>query len=81
MVNRREVIKSAAAVATVVAMPKYASAQSAFNGFYPAGNWIPAKQAMIQVYPRPDSETNTWARHQWAYYDGVNPCSTRSRSA
>jgi hypothetical protein len=70
MVNRRQVIKSAAAVATVVAMPKYASAQSAFNGFYPAGNWVPAKQAMIQVYPRPDSETNTWARHRWAYYDG-----------
>ena len=27
---------------------------------------------MIQVYPRPDTETNTWARHRWAYYDGVN---------
>ena len=73
MVNRREVIKSAAAAATVLAMPKYASAASAFTGFYPAGNWIPAKQAMIQVYPRPDSETNTWARHRWAYYDGANP--------
>jgi hypothetical protein len=72
MVNRRQVIKSAAAAATVLAMPKYASALSAFNGFYPAGNWIPAKQPMIQVYPRPDSETNTWARHRWAYYDGVN---------
>src|SRR5208337_3692923 len=40
--------------------------------FLPAGHWIAAKQAMIQVYPRPDSETNTWARHRWAYYDGVN---------
>jgi hypothetical protein len=72
MVNRRQVIKSAAAAATVLAMPKYAFAASTFTGFYPAGNWIPAKQAMIQVYPRPDSETNTWARHRWAYYDGVN---------
>jgi hypothetical protein len=73
MVNRRQVIKSAAAAAAVLAMPKYASASSAFTGFYPAGNWIPAKQAMIQVYPRPDSETSTWARHRWAYYDGANP--------
>jgi hypothetical protein len=72
MVNRRQVIKSAAAAATVLAMPKYAFAASAFNGFYPAGNWMPAKQPMIRVYPRPDSETNTFARHRWAYYDGVN---------
>ena len=72
MVNRRQMIKSAAAAATVLAMPRYAFAGSAFNGFYPAGSWMPAKQPMIQVYPRPDSETNTWARHRWAYYDGVN---------
>ena len=73
MVNRRQVIKSGAAAATVLAMPKYAFASSAFTGFYPAGSWIAAKQAMIRVYPRPDSETNTWARHRWAYYDGANP--------
>jgi hypothetical protein len=73
MVNRRQVIKSGAAAATVLVMPKYAFAASAFTGFYPAGNWIAAKQPMIQVYPRPDSETNTWARHRWAYYDGANP--------
>ena len=42
------------------------------TGFLPAGHWIAAKQAMIQIYPRPDTETNTWARHRWAYYDGVN---------
>jgi hypothetical protein len=42
------------------------------SGFFPAGHWIAAKQAMIQVYPRPDSETNTFARHHWAYFDGVN---------
>ena len=52
-------------------MPRYAFAGSAFNGFYPAGSWMPAS-SRIQVYPRPDSETNTWARHRWAYYDGVN---------
>lgn len=73
MLNRRQVIKSAAAAATVLAMPRYARAASGFTGFYPAANWIPAKQAMIQIYPRPDAETNTWARHHWAYYDGVNP--------
>jgi len=28
---------------------------------------------MIQVYPRPDTETSTNARHRWAYYDGTNP--------
>jgi hypothetical protein len=47
MVNRRQVIKSAAAAATVLAMPRYAFAAPAFNGFYPAGNWMPAKQPMI----------------------------------
>src|SRR5580692_1397802 len=72
MVNRRQVIKSAAAAATVLAMPRYAFAASSFSGFYPAGSWMPAKQPMIQVYPRPDSETNTWARHRWAYYDGAH---------
>lgn len=72
MVNRRQVIKAAAAVTTILAMPKHAFSASTFNGLYPAGSWIPAKQPMIQVYPRPDSETNTWARHHWAYYDGVN---------
>src|SRR5580698_176033 len=77
MVSRRQVIKSAAAAATVLAMPRYAFAASSFNGFYPAGSWMPAKQAMIQVYPRPDSETNTWARHRWAYYDGTNPVQYR----
>lgn len=24
------------------------------------------------LYPRPDSETFSWERHHWAYYDGVN---------
>jgi hypothetical protein len=70
MVNRRQLIKSAAAAATVLAMPKYAFALN--PGFYPAANWMPAKQPMIQVYPRPDTETNAWARHRWAYYDGAN---------
>ena len=73
MVNRRQVIKAGAAVTTILAMPKTRFLEaSAFNGLYPAGSWVPAKQAMIQVYPRPDTETNTWARHRWAYYDGTN---------
>lgn len=51
----------------------YTPAQTGGSGFYPAGHWVPAQQAMIQVYPRPNSETSTFARHRWAYYDGVNP--------
>jgi hypothetical protein len=43
------------------------------SGFLPVGHFINAKQAMIQIYPRPDTETNTFARHRWAYYDGTNP--------
>lgn len=43
------------------------------SGFYPSGHWMAAKQAMGQVYPRPDVETASFARHRWAYYDGSNP--------
>lgn len=39
----------------------------------PIGHWVAAKRPLTQVYPRPDSETNTWARHRLAYYDGANP--------
>ena len=56
----------------------------AFSGFYPAGHWVPAvvpftsaNQAAVQIYPRPDTETNTYARHRWAYYDGTNPVEYR----
>ncbi len=72
MVNRRQVIKSAAAAATVLAMPKYAFASSAFNGFLPAGQWVPANQSLSLIYPLTDAVTNANARHHWAYYDGVN---------
>ena len=33
----------------------------------PPGHFIPAKMPMHLVYPRPESETATWARHLWAY--------------
>jgi hypothetical protein len=75
MVNRRQVIKSAAAAATVLTMPRYAfaaSAPSASNGFYPAGYWVPANQPLTLIYPLTDSVTNPNARHHWAYYDGAN---------
>ena len=74
MVNRRQVIKSAAAAATVLAMPKYASASSASasNGFLPAGQWVPANQSLSLIYPLTDAVTNANARHHWAYYDGTN---------
>lgn len=35
-----------------------------------AGHWI-TKQPLRLVYPRPDAETNTWARHHFAYWDGT----------
>lgn len=41
------------------------------SGFLPSGHWI-MKQSMIQVYPQPDADTPSWARHHWAYYDGTN---------
>lgn len=31
------------------------------------GEFVPAKMPMQVVYPRPDSETNDWARHRRAY--------------
>jgi hypothetical protein len=72
MINRRQVIKSAAAAATVLVMPKYASALSTSDGFYPAGHWVPANQSLTLIYPLTDAVTNANARHRWAYYDGAN---------
>lgn len=37
-----------------------------------AGRFAPSDMPMVAVHPRPDNETNTFARHRWAYYDGVN---------
>lgn len=37
-----------------------------------SGHFVAAKGPMALVYPRPNAETNTWARHRKAYYDGVN---------
>lgn len=31
------------------------------------GHWIPAKMPMVIIAPRPDSETNSWARHRKQY--------------
>ena len=72
MVSRRHVIKSAAAAATVLAMPKFASALSASSGFLPAGYWVPANQPLSLIYPLSDAVTNANARHHWAYYNGTN---------
>ena len=33
----------------------------------PAGNYVAAKMPLRLVYPRPDSETASWARHRKAY--------------
>lgn len=33
----------------------------------PEGHWVPAKMPMTLVHPRPDNETNDWARHRRAY--------------
>lgn len=37
----------------------------------PSGYFIPAKMPMTVVFPRPDSETNTWSRQRLAYADGT----------
>lgn len=42
------------------------------SGFLPAGHFIAAKQPMIQVFPRPDSETASYAREHWAFWDGTH---------
>lgn len=54
------------------------------NAWLPSTHWQAAKvpfstnalgdqgnEAICRIYPRPDSETNTWARHRWFYYDGT----------
>lgn len=41
------------------------------SGFLPAGHFIDAKLPMVQVWPRPDSETASWAREHWAFYNGT----------
>ena len=35
----------------------------------PDGNYVPAKMPMYQVFPRPDNETQSHARHRWAHPD------------
>lgn len=45
---------------------------TANSGQLPPGHWVPQQYSMVAVYPRPDGETNIWARHRNAYYDGVN---------
>lgn len=45
----------------------------AANGVYPAGYFMPSNLPLSTIYPRPDGETSAYARHRWAYYDGVNP--------
>jgi hypothetical protein len=42
------------------------------SGFYQAGHWSASRQALRTIYPRPNAETPSWARHRWAYYDGSN---------
>jgi hypothetical protein len=35
----------------------------------PQGNFVPAKMPIFPVYPRPDTETQSHARHRWAHPD------------
>lgn len=37
----------------------------------PTGYFVPAKMPMTVVFPRPDGETNPWARQRMAYADGT----------
>jgi len=44
-----------------------ATTQAAASFQLAVGNFVPAKMAPVLVHPRPDNETNTWARHRKAY--------------
>jgi hypothetical protein len=52
------------------------SAQGSIDGQLAAGHWYSSTgtffESMYAVYPRPDAETSSYARHRKAYYDGVN---------
>jgi hypothetical protein len=37
-----------------------------------SGHFMPAKKSLVVVYPRPNTETETYARQRKAYYDGSN---------
>lgn len=41
-------------------------------GFLPVGHFVDAKLPLLQIFPRPDTETASWAREHWAYWDGTN---------
>jgi hypothetical protein len=47
------------------------------DGQLDAGHWYSSVgtffSGLYAVYPRPDAETSTYARHRKAYYDGTNP--------
>lgn len=72
-VSASEVI-NAIATATGYAQSSVGSAAytigSVQGTYLAAGHWI-TKQPLRLVYPRPDTETNTWARHHYAYWDGT----------
>jgi len=46
-------------------------------GFLAAGHWQVGGLPTTVIYPRPDSETASYAAHHWAYYDGSNPVEYR----
>jgi len=41
----------------------------ALSFLLPPGHFVPAKMPMHPVFPRPDSETQAFARHRWAHPD------------
>ncbi len=47
--------------------PSNPSPSQPANWQLPAGHFIPAKMPMHMVYPRPDNETSSYARHRFAY--------------
>jgi hypothetical protein len=56
----------------LLSMSAYTTANSAVDGWLlPSIQFIESKMPMTVVYPRPDSETNVWARHRKAYPNGV----------
>lgn len=47
--------------------------EGATTGFLAAGHWVAAQLPMMVIFPRPDSETNSYARPHWAFWDGQHP--------
>jgi hypothetical protein len=93
LATRRAFIKSMGAGAFLGAIARYQKARAIIPlggsvstpGFYPTGHWVPAVVpfgnsylASTLIYPRPDTETASWAAIHWMFYDGSHSVADRT---